>query len=254
MFGNTLVIAQIGLSMALLSAAALFVHYLAGLRRSALGFRPDHVLLVTLDPGHDGYNAGQVLSRVEAVPGVRSAALSAVTPISGAGAARFVNIEGRPQRAEDRRYVSVNRVSPRYFETLGTPLLSGRDFAFEDAGRPRVAIVNRAFSRRYFDDENPIGRRISLDPDPQIYQIVAIAADAKYSDVHEEAPPTVYLNAFQGNRMPSQFEISTAIAPEALAPEIQRALIVMSLLFRIATNARLCRKSLSTIAVRVTAR
>ncbi len=230
-FGNALVATQIGLSMALLSAAALFAHYLAGLRTSDLGFHPDHVLLVRLDPAHSGYKPGQlaplytqVLRRVESVPGVRSAALSSVTPLSGAAASRFVNVEGRPQRAEDRRYVSVNGVSPRYFETLGTPLLEGRDFAFEDAGRPRVAIVNRAFSRRYFEDESPIGRRISLDPDPQLYEIVGLAGNAKYSDVHEAPPATVYLNAFQSSQTPSQFEISTAVAPEALAPEIQRTI------------------------------
>ena len=230
-FGNALVIAQIGLSMALVSTAALFVQYLAGLRSSDLGFRPDHVLLVTLDPARAGYKPAQlapvyrqVLSRIESVPGVRSAALSAVTPISGAGASRFVNIEGRPQRAEDRRYVSLNGVSPKYFETLGTPLLDGRDFAFENEGRAGVAIVNHAFSRFYFGDESPLGHRISLSPNAQLYEVIGIAADAKYSDVHEPAPPTVYLNAFQGSQMPSQFEISTAIAPEALAPEIQRAI------------------------------
>jgi predicted permease len=230
-FGNALVACQIALSMALVSAAALFAHYLSGLERSDLGFRPSRVLLVTLDPARAGYKPGQLaepyrqlLRRIESVPGVRSATLSAVTPISGAGAARFVTIEGRPERAEDRRYVSLNWIAPRYFETLGTPLIAGRDFRFEDEGRPRVAIVNLAFSRRYFGEQNPIGRRISLDPDPQPYEIVALAGDAKYSDVHDAAPPTVYLNAFQQARIPSNFSIGTAIAPEALAPEIQRAI------------------------------
>jgi putative ABC transport system permease protein len=230
-FGNALVTCQIALSMALVSAAALFVHYLAGLERSDLGFQPSRVLLVTLDPARGGYKAGQLgepyrrlLRRIESVPGVRSATLSAVTPISGAGASRFVTIEGRPERAEDRRYVSLNSIAPGYFETLGTPLIAGRDFGFEDEGRPRVAIVNRAFSRRYFGEQNPIGLRISIDPDPQFYEIVALAGDAKYSDVHEDPPPTVYLNAFQLGRIPSNFSIRTAIAPEAIAPEIQRAI------------------------------
>ncbi|HWD97421.1 MAG TPA: ABC transporter permease, partial [Bryobacteraceae bacterium] len=230
-FGNALVTCQIAVSMALLSAAALFAHYLSGLERSDLGFRPSRVLLVTLDPARAGYKPGQLaepyrqlLRRIESVPGVRSATLSAVTPISGAGAARFITIEGRPERAEDRRYVSLNWIAPRYFETLGTPLIAGRDFRFEDEGQPGVAIVNRAFSRRWFGEQNPIGRRISLDPDPQSYEIVALAGDAKYSDVHEVPPPTVYLNAFQQGRIPSNFSIGTAIAPEALAPEIQRAI------------------------------
>ena len=104
-------------------------------------------------------NLGRCFAESSPVPGVLSAALSSVTPISGAGAARFVSIEGRPQRPEDRRYTSLNRVSPRYFETLGTPLIEGRDFVFQDAGRPGVAIVNRAFSRRYFDDANAMSQQ-----------------------------------------------------------------------------------------------
>ncbi len=141
LLGRGLVVAQVGLSVMLLSAAGLFVGNLLSLERLDLGFQRDHVLLVTLDPARSGYSRAQLsqpyqelLRRLEAIPGVRSATISGMTPISGAGASRFAKVEGFTQRPEDRRYLSLNWVAPKYFETLGTPLLRGRDFTFQDQG------------------------------------------------------------------------------------------------------------------------
>jgi ABC-type antimicrobial peptide transport system permease subunit len=102
-------------------------------------------------------------------------------------------------------------VGPRYFETFGTPLLAGRDFAFTDRGRPPVAIVNQAMARYYFGDRNPIGGRFQFvgasnsgvtgAPPDQAYTIVGVVGDAKYSDLREAPPRTIYLNAFQEPRM-----------------------------------------------------
>ena len=102
----------------------------------------------------------------EAIPGVRSATLSGVTPIEGAGGEPFRNVEGFQEKPEDRRRLMLNWVGPRYFETLGTPLVAGRDFEFEDAGRPRVAIVNQAMARYYFGDGSPLGRHLTFDGEP----------------------------------------------------------------------------------------
>lgn len=225
-FGGALVISQVALSMLLLSAAGLFVRYLASLKNVDAGFRGDHVLLVSLNAGRAGLQPQRgrdLLERMQSMPGIRSATFAAVTPISGAGAARFVFVEGRPERPEDRKYVAMNSVGPGYFATFGTPLLAGRDFAFEDEGRPPVAIVNEAFSRRYFGDNNPIGRHVRMDDDNRVYQIVGVAADAKYSDLHEPPPRTLYLNAFQSAQLPSQFAIRTIGGPSSIAGEIRRA-------------------------------
>jgi len=101
LFGKSLVVVQVALSVVLLSAAGLFVRYLSNLRNLDLGFRRDHVLLMTLDPARSGYKSEQLASpyrellrRFEAIPGVRSATISAVSPISGAGAASFARVEG----------------------------------------------------------------------------------------------------------------------------------------------------------------
>jgi hypothetical protein len=107
----------------------------------------------------------ELLGRLEAIPGVRSATISVPTPISGRGASRFATVEGYQERPEDHRYISLSWVAPKYFETLGTPLLAGRDFSFEDRGRSRVAIVNKAMAHYYFADGNPVGKHVTLDGD-----------------------------------------------------------------------------------------
>ena len=83
-------------------------------------------------------------------------------------------------------------VAPKYFATLGTPLLRGRDFDFQDKGGPRVAIINQTMARYYFGNDDPIGKRVSFDGDGQPYEIVGVAGDAKYMEMREAtyAPST----------------------------------------------------------------
>jgi putative ABC transport system permease protein len=229
LFGKSLVIAQVALSVVMLSAAGLFVRYLSNLEHLDLGFRRDHVLLVALDPAHSGYSGErlslayrELLERLRATPGVRAAALSAGTPISGAGASRFATVEGHPERPEDRRYISLNWVGPEYFKTLGTPLLLGRDFSSADQGRPRVAIVNQAFARYYFAGGSPIGKHVTLDDSDQAYEIVGMVGDAKYFEIREAPPRTIYLDAFQFPGYASQFSLRTFIDPAIVAPAVRR--------------------------------
>ena len=228
LFGKSLVVAQVALSVALLSAAGLFIRHLLNLEHLDLGFRRDHVLLVTLNPARSGYNGErlssayrELLGRLEAIPGVRSATASAGTPISGAGASRFATVEGHPERPEDRRYLSINWIAPKYFETLGTPLLAGRDFNFQDQGR--TAIVNQAMARYYFADGNPIGKHFKFDGDDKAYEIVGMAGDAKYYEIREATPRTIYLSAFQeGRAFSNQFALRTSVDPAALGPDVRR--------------------------------
>jgi predicted permease len=228
-FGKSLVVAQIALSVGLLSAAGLFVRHLSNLENLDLGFRRDHVLLVTLDPTRSGYSDEQLsrayedlLAHLEQIPGVRSATISGPGPLSGAGASRFATVEGHPERPEDRRYVSVSWVGPKYFETLGTPLLAGRDFSFEDRGRPCGAIINEAMARYYFAGGNPIGKYVTFDGDAKPYEIVGVAGDAKYYEIREAARRTIYLDAFQVPRPPATFALRTNADPQAAAPAARR--------------------------------
>jgi predicted permease len=228
--GKSLVVVQVALSVVLLSAAALFVGHLSNLRNVNLGFQRDSLLLVTLDPQGSGYNRAQLttlyrelLERLQATPGVRSVALSAVTPIEGGGAASFGRVEGSRRTPDDRRYLSLNWVGPKYFETLGTPWIAGRDFEFADEARPRVAIVNQAMARHYFGDGSPLGKHVTFDGDDKPYEIVGVAGDAKYLTLHKDAPPMVYLNSFQEGRIASKFALRTSVPPAAVAGDVRRA-------------------------------
>jgi predicted permease len=230
MLGQGLVVSQVALSVVLLSAAGLLVGHLSNLRSVNLGFQRDSVLIVSLNPRGSGLDRIQLtrlyrdlLDRLSAIPGVRSTALAAVTPIEGGAASRFASVEGSQERPEDRRRLWENWVGPRYFETLGTPLLAGREFQFEDAGHPRVAIVNQTMARHYFGDASPLGKHFTFEHDTVPFEIVGVAGDAKYADLHEAAPPTVYLNAFQERGVASTFALRTRGVPTAVAAEVRRA-------------------------------
>ena len=228
MFGKSLVVSQVALSVVLLSAAGLFVRHLLRLRHLDLGFHPDHVLLMTLDPARSGYDHErlslayqELLQHVEAIPGVRSATICAPSPISGAGANRGVTVEGYQAKPGEIRNVMESWVAPKYFVTLGTPLLAGRDFSFQE-GRPRVAIINKTMARYYFGNSNPLGKHVTFDSDGQPYEIVGVAGDAKYMEMREASLRTIYLNTFQESSVDSRFALRTSVDPGAVAPDIQR--------------------------------
>jgi predicted permease len=239
LFGKGLVAAQVALSIFLVTAAAVFLNHLTRLRNFDLGFRSDHVLQVTLDPSRSGYKTEQLaapyqelLSRLQTIPQVRSASISGCTPLQGCGSgARFLIAEGHVERPEDRQRTAVVFVSPRYFETLGIPLLAGRDFDFRDVGRPRVAIVNQTMARRYFPGVDPIGKHVAIDPDPknggwfgtdQPYEIVGLVGDAKTFELRDAPYPLIYFNMFQESRLLDHFELRTAVAPESIAGTARR--------------------------------
>jgi putative ABC transport system permease protein len=227
-FGNGLVVAQIGLSVVLLSGAVMFAGHLARLRGPALGFNRDSVLLVSLDPSRTGGSREetvplhQLLDRLRAIPSVRSVTVAAGTPISGGGESRFVTVEGNAERTEDRRYVSFSRVGPDYFTTLEIPLVAGRDFRFEDQGGPRVAIVNQTMATRYFKESNPLRKHFKIDGITGDYEIVGVVGDAKYYEPGEVAPSTVYLNTFQDRRVAQNLVIRTAAGPMVVANDVRR--------------------------------
>jgi len=240
LFGKGLVVGQIAWSIVLLSAAGLFAQHLSNLRNQDLGFQRRSLLVVTLDATSSGYPRDQLfipyqqlLGRLAEIPAVRAVTLSGVTPISGAGASRFISVEGFAESPDARRYVPLNWVGPRYFETFGTPLLAGRDFAFTDKGGPPVAIVNQAMARYYFGDRDPIGGRFQLvgpsssgitgAPPDQAYTIIGVVGDAKYMDLRETPSRTIYLNAFQERSMfVNELALKTSGRPAAVTDEVRR--------------------------------
>jgi putative ABC transport system permease protein len=233
LFGKSLLVSQVALSAVLLSAAALFIGYLSNLEHLNLGFRRDHLLLVTLDPSKSGYNGAflsglsqELLDRLKAIPGVRSATLSAMTPVSGRGRACYcVTVEGHEEPVGDHRnMVFINSVAPNYFETYGMPLLIGRRFTPQDQTGSRAAIINHALARYYFGDASPVGKHLTFDLDDKPYEIVGVVGDAKYSTIREIPPPTIYLDTFQEKHASTQFTLRTAGDPMTVALEVRQAL------------------------------
>lgn len=238
LFGKGLVTAQVAMSIFLVTAAAVFLTHLSRLRNFDLGFRSDHVLLVTLDPTHSGYKPEQLaafykalLSRLETIPGVRSVSISGCTPLEGCETpGRYLFAEGHVERPEDRRRASVTFVAPRYFETLGIPQLAGRDFIFQDAGRSRVAMINQTMARRYFPGINPIGKHITVNRNSkpgwfgsdQPYEIVGLVGDVKAIELRDPPYPTLYFNMFQENQLMDQFELRTSANPASLSGTVRR--------------------------------
>ena len=237
-FGKGLVAAQVALSIFLVTAAAVFLNHVARLRHFELGFRSDHVLLLTLDVEHSGYQREQLaaryrelLTRMEAIPQVRSASVSGCFPLEGCGSgARYLAAEGHIEPPEARQRTAVVFVAPRYFETMGIPLIAGRDFAFADAGLPRVAMVNQAMARRYFPGVNPIGKYVAIDRggkkgewfgSDQPYQIVGVVGDIKTFELRDPPYPSMYFNMFQESRFLNRFELRTAGDPEAVAGSVR---------------------------------
>jgi predicted permease len=237
-FGKGLVAAQVALSIFLVTGAVVFLGHLSKLRNFDLGFRSDHVLLVTIDPAGSGYKPEQLaapyqqlLARLETLPGVRSASISGCTPIEGCGSgSRYLIAEGNVEVPEQRQRPAISFVAPRYFETLGIPLLAGRDFSLRDVGQPRVAIVSTAVARHFFAGANPIGRHITIVHDPlpfpfgddRPYEIIGVAGDVKPWELHEPPYPVIYFNMFQENHLFDQFELRTSADPAALAGTVRR--------------------------------
>jgi len=231
LFGKGLVASQVALSLVLVGSAGLFVGYLSRLRNLNLGFERNNLLLVTLDFAHSDYNAAQfsrlsqeLVMRLDANPGISSTTFSSMSPMEGPGAASFASAEDHPEK---RTQVSINYVAPDYFETYGTPFLAGRDFSARDQAGSPVAIINEAAARDCFGNENPIGRHITLNhitltKGEKTYEVVGLVRDAKYNDLQQPGPPTIYADLLQQSFTGSQLAIRTRIDPGGVASTVRQ--------------------------------
>ncbi|MEZ5283957.1 MAG: ABC transporter permease [Vicinamibacterales bacterium] len=212
--GHLLVAAQVALSFVLVCGAMLFVRTLVALTSQDVGFDATGVVVATLDVRRtatppDGRLAlfERVREAVAAAPGVDAAALSFVTPVSGSSWNMRIAVPGYSEAGREPSSL-VNGVSPGYFRAMGTPLLSGRDFTSADTDEaPDVVIVNEAFARKAFGQDNPVGRTFDLDGYAQFptrrLEIVGIAADSAYRSLRDPLPPTMFAPVTQEPRIAS---------------------------------------------------
>ena len=211
-----LVAAQVALGLMLVTAAGLFARTLANLRGVDLGFRPDHLVVFSIRPGLNGYK-GERLSvfydtlreRLEAIPGVRSASLTLHGTI-GAGESTTTISAGDARTEKD---VHVHLVGPRYFETLGIPLLAGRPLAAGDRSpQAPVVVVNRELARLLFPGANPVGKSIRNGKDRPPMTVVGVAGDVRYNRVRDAAPPTFYVGFRERPTSPDEMMFQVRVA------------------------------------------
>jgi predicted permease len=217
-----LVSAQTAMCVLLLAVASIFVRSLASMRGVDPGFRPESVVDVTIDlalASGDTNRQGTfkaILRNAAALPGVQSAALTAVVPLSGSNMETRIVPEGvTSTRRQDHPSVYFNIVSPRYFETLRTPIRRGREFLDTDAAEsPQVAIINESAARRIWPNVDALGKRFRFSNDGPLVQIVGIARDANYVMPGEVPKTTIYLPLSQEahNEMTLQLRTTADVA------------------------------------------
>jgi predicted permease len=205
-----LVTAQVGLSLLLLITAGLLVRSLSNLKEVNPGFDVHHLLSFSVDPTLSGYNTerakifyNQLTHDLAALPGVQSAAMCLVAPLSFEEWDTSVAVEGYLAKPGEDMNPWVNYVSPGFFATLKIPLFAGRDFTEQDAAvSPKVAIVNQKFARHYFGLRDAVGRHIGMGGDPGTktdIEIIGVVGDTKYQTMRAPIPRQVFFPYLQNN-------------------------------------------------------
>jgi predicted permease len=234
-FGHALVVAQVALSLVLLVAAGLFLRTFTTLAHRELGFDAAPVLTAQIVPGarmtapERAAWSARVLAAATGVPGVRSAALSTLVPLSGNNWNNRVDLAAGPPRP-DAPLTYFNVVTPGWFATYGTTILDGRDFDGGDAAAAApVAIVNEAFARVFTGGRSPVGVELREPGNgaPIVRRVVGWVRDAVYESMREPPPPTLYLPFAQVTNAPAEAVLSVRAAtgaPGSLARPLATAL------------------------------
>jgi predicted permease len=209
---QALIVLQVAMSLLLLTGAGLFLRTLQNLRHVDLGFKPEHVVQMSIEPRLAGYDESRflplyrdLLDRLNATPGVIAASGMRFGLIGGGYSGRNVFIPGAPppdagaMGIDSARNTAFNLVGPRFFETLGIAL-NGREFTNSDtATSPKVVIVNEKFARFFFGTDDVIGRRVGFRAEaPDEFEIVGVAHDTRYFRMRSESPRSAFVPFAQG--------------------------------------------------------
>jgi predicted permease len=229
---RVVVAAQVAVSMVLVATSLMFAKSLQNISNTDLGFKRDNLLLADLNLAGAGIRGEQkdiflkhLLDNLNAAPGIASASLSRLTPLSGLQWWDVAAVPGYTPARDEATTIYINQVTPAYFQTLGIPLVEGREFTpSDDHGSRRVAIVSQSFARRFYQDRPALGRVFSVgpgagaDPNYEMFrnlQIVGIVADTKYSDPHEAQKDVVYFASYQAGIFDMRGSLEIRLAPGA---------------------------------------
>src|ERR1043166_1880236 len=232
---NGLVIAEVALALVLLSAAGLLIKSFTKLQNVNPGFNPRNALTFEISLSKVQYPDdasivrfnNEAQRRIAAVPGVQAAGFSTILPLAGTNSDSSFAIEGRPS---DKNTPSpdeeLREVSPDYFRALGTPLIRGRFFGDADkADAPRVIIVNQAFAKKFWPNEEALGRRIvmgSMSDDPKWITIVGIVGDMRHFGLDIDPKPEMYVSFAQSAYFTTIYVVRSNQDPRTLLPGVRR--------------------------------
>jgi macrolide transport system ATP-binding/permease protein len=228
-FRSGLIVMQVSLSFVLLVGAGLLLQSLQRIRSTSPGFSTREVLQTSVNLVSAGYDAPRaqtfqdaLLERVQSLPGVESAAFGRMPPLGyGSYSSSAIVVDGYQPPPEEQPTVEYNEVGPRYFATMGIPLLSGREFTrADDENAALVAIVNETMASHYWPTKNPIGDRVQVKG--RWLQIIGIAKDSKYESVRETPKPFFYVPLRQNFARSPVLFLRTALSPETMATTLAR--------------------------------
>ena len=224
-----LVVVQVSLSFVLLVGAGLLLQSLHRVRNTSPGFSTREVLETTVNLVEAGYDApraqnfqDQLLERVKAMPGVESAALARLTPLSYRSfSSSPIAVDGCQPPPDEQPIVEYNEVGPGYFTTIGIPLVSGREFTRADDERSvLVAIVNETMAEKYWLGRNPMGERLQVKG--RWLQVVGVAKNSKYESVRETPKSFFYVPLRQNFAPDAGLNIRTRLSPDAMRVALTR--------------------------------
>jgi putative ABC transport system permease protein len=227
---NLLVVGQVALSLLLFIGAGLLLRSFVRLLHVDPGFDAQNVVTMDLSlptvkyakPEQQIAFFDEVLRRVSALPGVRSAATSAALPLSWI---RFTPVlaEGQPDvPLAQRPFIDIEAISPQWFQTMKVPLLGGREFTDADnAQTPKVVIVNQTCARRFWPNENPVGKTIVVGRGPVPAEVVGVAADIKNRGLDQDTQEQLYLPFAQLPWGNMNLLVRTAVAPKSIISAIR---------------------------------
>ena len=227
---NTLVIVQVSLSLVLLTTAGLFLRSLGNASSIDIGFKPANLLIMSMDPKLQNYShnkteqfLSQLHDRVSALPGVRSVSYAGVVPLSIGATMNNFAVDAASGHPAQNGIAFVNTVGAGYFQTMGTPLLRGREFTPHIDG-PSTAIINQTMAAHLFPGQDPIGR--TMHQGKTTYTVIGVARNSKTRTIGEKPTDAVFLylnaapekaNSFFGTTI----LVKTSMDPRALATSVR---------------------------------
>jgi predicted permease len=229
---SALIVAQVGLSLVLVSGAILFGRSFWTARTQDVGFATENRLVLQINLRELDYGAEEgrlfvrdALSRIGGLPAVRSVATTRQIPYQGDWTTEFDAPPGaEPNHGEGLIFTGLNAVSPGYFQVSGIPVVRGRPLNADDvAGSPRVAVINQALADAVWPGQDPVGKVLPID-DERVVGIVGVAGNANYYQLGEDPAPQLYLSEYQFFQPRIHFLVHTSGDAAGLAPQVQSAL------------------------------